>query len=91
MLFKTEQNTEMDTLFKHWLIVNINFCLKNFAIQKLHLDVQMGEFTVGHNTDRTKDSMEALENSLRHLTEQMIHITRQQEFQRVNKYFPALS
>ncbi|XP_005726514.1 transmembrane emp24 domain-containing protein 11 [Pundamilia nyererei] len=49
---------------------------------KLHLDVQMGEFTVGHNTDRTKDSMEALENSLRHLTEQMIHITRQQEFQR---------
>ncbi|XP_030594586.1 transmembrane emp24 domain-containing protein 11 [Archocentrus centrarchus] len=49
---------------------------------KLHLDVQMGEHTIGHSADRTKDSMQSLENTLRHLTEQMVHITRHQGFQR---------
>ncbi|KAM9376911.1 transmembrane emp24 domain-containing protein 11 [Pholidichthys leucotaenia] len=49
---------------------------------KLHLDVQMGEFSTDHQADKTKDSMEILENSLRHLTEQMVYITRQQEYQR---------
>lgn len=61
-----------------------------FATQKLHLDVQMGEHTIGHSADRTKDSMQSLENTLSHLTEQMIHIARHQEFQRVNKCFTAL-
>lgn len=49
---------------------------------KLHLDVQMGEHTIGHNTANTKDNMELLENSLRHLKEQMTYIIRQQEYQR---------
>ncbi|XP_034546513.1 transmembrane emp24 domain-containing protein 11 [Notolabrus celidotus] len=49
---------------------------------KLHLDVQMGEHTIGHNTDKTKDNMALLEDSLRHLIDQMTYITRQQEYQR---------
>ncbi|XP_029137432.1 transmembrane emp24 domain-containing protein 11 [Labrus bergylta] len=49
---------------------------------KLHLDVQMGEHTIGHSTEKTKDNMVLLENSLRHLFEQMMYIIRQQEYQR---------
>ncbi|XP_044061817.1 transmembrane emp24 domain-containing protein 11 [Siniperca chuatsi] len=49
---------------------------------KLHLNVHMGEHSIDPNTDKTKDNMEALENSLRHLIDQMMYITRQQEYQR---------
>ncbi|XP_074530408.1 transmembrane emp24 domain-containing protein 11 [Halichoeres trimaculatus] len=49
---------------------------------KLHLDVQMGEHTIGHDTGKTKDNMASLDNSLRHLIEQMTFIIRQQEYQR---------
>ncbi|XP_022616008.1 transmembrane emp24 domain-containing protein 11-like [Seriola dumerili] len=49
---------------------------------KLHLDVQMGEHTIDPNTDKTKDNMETLENSLSHLIDQMTYIASQQEYQR---------
>ncbi|XP_070769730.1 transmembrane emp24 domain-containing protein 11 [Enoplosus armatus] len=49
---------------------------------KLHLDVQMGEHSIDPNTEKAKDNMEALENSLSHLIDQMMYITRQQEYQR---------
>ncbi|GAA6223447.1 transmembrane emp24 domain-containing protein 11-like [Lates japonicus] len=49
---------------------------------KLHLDVQMGEHSIDPKPDKTKDNMEILENSLRHLINQMMYITRQQEYQR---------
>lgn len=49
---------------------------------KLHLDVQMGENTIGHDTEKTKDNMASLDNSLRHLIDQMTYIIRQQEYQR---------
>ncbi|TNM98880.1 hypothetical protein fugu_013444 [Takifugu bimaculatus] len=56
-----------------------------FAGEKLrfHLDIQMGEHPVDHNSDKTKGSLENLENSLTHLRGQMISILRQQEYQRV--------
>ncbi|XP_078117459.1 transmembrane emp24 domain-containing protein 11 [Sander vitreus] len=49
---------------------------------KLHLDVQMGEHSINPKTDKTKDNMETLENSLSHLIHQMMYIIRQQEYQR---------
>ncbi|CAK6971696.1 transmembrane emp24 domain-containing protein 11 [Scomber scombrus] len=49
---------------------------------KLHLDVQMGEHSIDPNVDRTKHNMESLETNLNHLIDQMMHITRQQEYQR---------
>ncbi|TNN75861.1 Transmembrane emp24 domain-containing protein 11 [Liparis tanakae] len=49
---------------------------------KLHLDVQMGEHSIDPKTDKTKNNMEVLENSLRHLADQMIYITRQQQYER---------
>ncbi|XP_076005295.1 transmembrane emp24 domain-containing protein 11 [Genypterus blacodes] len=49
---------------------------------KLHLDVQMGEHTIDHNTGNTKDNLQTLEYSLRHLIDQMVYITRQQDYQR---------
>ncbi|XP_028272390.1 transmembrane emp24 domain-containing protein 11 [Parambassis ranga] len=49
---------------------------------KLHLDVQMGEHSIDPNTHSTKDNMETLDNSLSHLIDQMVYITRQQEYQR---------
>ncbi|XP_010741242.1 transmembrane emp24 domain-containing protein 11 isoform X1 [Larimichthys crocea] len=49
---------------------------------KLHLDVQMGEHSTDHHAVKTKDNMETLENSLTHLIDQMMYITRQQEYQR---------
>ncbi|XP_042349777.1 transmembrane emp24 domain-containing protein 11 [Plectropomus leopardus] len=49
---------------------------------KLHLDVQMGEHSIDPKKDKTKDNMEILENSIRHLIDQMMYITRQQEYQR---------
>ncbi|KAM9356641.1 transmembrane emp24 domain-containing protein 11 [Symphorus nematophorus] len=49
---------------------------------KLHLDIQMGEHLIDPNTEKTKDNMKTLENSLSHLVEQMMYISRQQEFQR---------
>ncbi|XP_029298177.1 transmembrane emp24 domain-containing protein 11 [Cottoperca gobio] len=49
---------------------------------KLHLDVQMGEHAIEPNMEKTKDNMETLEYSLRHLIDQMMYITRQQEYQR---------
>lgn len=52
---------------------------------KLHLDVQMGEHSINPNAERTKDNMETLENSLKHLIDQMMFITRHQEYQRVKE------
>ncbi|XP_072252438.1 transmembrane emp24 domain-containing protein 11 [Leuresthes tenuis] len=49
---------------------------------KLHLDVQMGEHATGSNADKTKDHLKTLEDSLSHLIGQMLHIIRQQEYQR---------
>ncbi|KAL7394645.1 hypothetical protein ABVT39_001130 [Epinephelus coioides] len=49
---------------------------------KLHLDVQMGEHTIDPNKDKAKENLETLENSLSHLIDQMMYITRQQEYQR---------
>ncbi|XP_045885959.1 transmembrane emp24 domain-containing protein 11 [Micropterus dolomieu] len=49
---------------------------------KVHLDVQMGEHSIDPNTKKTKDNMETLENSLSHLIDQMMYITRHQEYQR---------
>ena len=51
----------------------------------------MGEHSINPKTDKTKDNMETLENSLSHLIDQMMYIIRQQEYQRVNKYFTVLS
>ncbi|KAM8907875.1 transmembrane emp24 domain-containing protein 11 isoform 1-T2 [Spinachia spinachia] len=49
---------------------------------KLNLDVQMGDHPIDRNTDKTKNNLEILENSLRHLLDQMMYITRHQEYQR---------
>ncbi|XP_068563016.1 transmembrane emp24 domain-containing protein 11 [Cebidichthys violaceus] len=49
---------------------------------KLHLDVQMGEHSIDPKPDKTKNNMEVLENSLKHLKDQMMYITSQQEYQR---------
>lgn len=62
----------------------------SIAVQKLHLDIQMGEHPIDPNTEKTKDNMEALENSLKYLIDQMTYITRQQAYQRVNKYVTVL-
>uniref|UniRef100_A0A3B4ASZ7 GOLD domain-containing protein n=1 Tax=Periophthalmus magnuspinnatus TaxID=409849 RepID=A0A3B4ASZ7_9GOBI len=43
---------------------------------KLHLDIQIGEHSIDRNTDKTKDNMEILENSLSHLRDQMLYITK---------------
>nr|XP_046261668.1 transmembrane emp24 domain-containing protein 11 [Scatophagus argus] len=49
---------------------------------KLHLDVQMGEHSTDPSTENTKDNLEILESNLKHLIDQMMHIARQQEYQR---------
>lgn len=49
---------------------------------KLHLDIQMGEHIINHHTKKTKDSMQNLEETLYHLIDQAILITRHQEYQR---------
>lgn len=51
----------------------------------------MGEHLIDHNTKKTKDNMENLENSLSHLTDQIIYIIKHQEYQRVSKYFTVVS
>lgn len=43
----------------------------------------MGEHATDPSALKTRDNMEALENNLVHLTEQMTYIRRQQEYQRV--------
>lgn len=53
------------------------------STQKLHLDVQMGEHSIDPSANRTRDNLETLESSLQHLREQMVFITRQQEYHRV--------
>lgn len=53
-------------------------------MQKLHLDVQMGDHPIDHSVERTKDNMETLERSLNQLIGHIMYISRQQEFQRVN-------
>lgn len=50
----------------------------------------MGEHSINPNTEKTKDKMGALEYSLKHLTDQMMYITRLQAYQRVNKYVTVL-
>ncbi|XP_061747780.1 transmembrane emp24 domain-containing protein 11 [Nerophis ophidion] len=49
---------------------------------KLHLDVQVGEHATDPKTDRTKDNLEMLDNGLQHLIDQMVYITKQQDYQR---------
>ncbi|XP_035983677.1 transmembrane emp24 domain-containing protein 11 isoform X2 [Fundulus heteroclitus] len=52
---------------------------------KLHLDVQMGEHSIDHSVDRTKDNLQTLEENLQHLISQMTHITRLQEYHRMKR------
>ncbi|XP_077433754.1 transmembrane emp24 domain-containing protein 11 [Vanacampus margaritifer] len=49
---------------------------------KLHLDVQIGEHVMNPKVDGTKDNLKTLEYSLQHLIDQMVFITRQQDYQR---------
>lgn len=44
----------------------------------------MGEHIIDHHNEKTKDSMQTLEDVLYHLIDQAILITRHQEYQRVN-------
>lgn len=55
-------------------------------VQKVHLDVQMGEHTIDPNAEKAKDTMKVMENNLQHLIDQMRYISRQQNFQRVSKH-----
>ncbi|CAL8357817.1 unnamed protein product [Merluccius merluccius] len=49
---------------------------------KLHLDVQMGEHPIERGSDQTKDHLLTMDDTLAHLIDQMMYITRQQEHQR---------
>ncbi|XP_029918205.1 transmembrane emp24 domain-containing protein 11 [Myripristis murdjan] len=49
---------------------------------KLHLDVQMGEHSIDPGVEKTKGDLQTMENRLRHLIDQMMYITRHQEYQR---------
>ena len=69
--------------FKHPLHFN--------AVQKLHLDVQMGENAIDPTAERAKDNMVVMESSLRHLIDQIMYIMRQQEYQRVGYYTYPMS
>ncbi|KAM4621529.1 transmembrane emp24 domain-containing protein 11 [Polymixia lowei] len=52
---------------------------------KLHLDVQMGEHSIDPTAEKAKDNLQLMESSLTHLIDQMMYITRQQEYQRVKE------
>uniref|UniRef100_A0A8C2YZ78 Si:ch211-255i20.3 n=1 Tax=Cyclopterus lumpus TaxID=8103 RepID=A0A8C2YZ78_CYCLU len=70
---------------QHYLCFQTNstrFAVFSEERLKLHLDVQMGEHSIDPKTDKTKNHMEILEYSLRHLVDQMMYITSQQEYQR---------
>ncbi len=47
-------------------------------VQKVHLDVQMGEHTIDPNAAKAKDTIKAMEYNLQHLIDQMRYISRQQ-------------
>ncbi|KAG5845390.1 transmembrane emp24 domain-containing protein 11 [Anguilla rostrata] len=49
---------------------------------RLHLDVQMGEHTMDPGTAKAKDTVKTMEYSLQHIIDQMLYISRQQNFQR---------
>lgn len=51
----------------------------------------MGEHIIDHHTEKTKDSMQTLEEILYHLIDQAILITRHQEYQRVNVNLSVMS
>ncbi len=55
-------------------------------VQKVHLDVQMGEHTIDPNAAKAKDTIKAMEYNLQHLIDQMRYISRQLNFQRVGKH-----
>lgn len=50
----------------------------------------MGEHIVDHHTQKAKDNMQNLEESLNHLIDQMMFITRHQTYQRVNMHCPVI-
>ncbi|KAM9835116.1 transmembrane emp24 domain-containing protein 11 isoform 1-T1 [Syngnathus typhle] len=52
---------------------------------KLHLDVQIGEHVMNPKADRTKDNLKTLEYGLEHLIDQMVLITKQQDYQRIGQ------
>lgn len=54
-------------------------------MQKVHLDVQMVEHTIGPNNAKTKDTIESVEFKMQHLISQMQFISRQQDFERVRR------
>ncbi|XP_059919703.1 transmembrane emp24 domain-containing protein 11 [Gadus macrocephalus] len=49
---------------------------------KLHLDVQMGEHPIERGSEKTKENLHTMEESLNHMIDQMMYITRQQDQQR---------
>jgi hypothetical protein len=44
----------------------------------------MGEHSINPSVERHKDTVQTMEYSLEHLRDQILYITRQQDFQRVN-------
>ncbi|XP_077465510.1 transmembrane emp24 domain-containing protein 11 [Stigmatopora argus] len=49
---------------------------------KLHLDVQIGKHVINPKDDRAKDNLKTLDYALQHLVDQMVYITKQQDYQR---------
>ncbi|KAM9512198.1 transmembrane emp24 domain-containing protein 11-like isoform 1-T2 [Salvelinus alpinus] len=69
----------------HWLCMQSNSTrFSVFAGERLriHFDVQMGEHSIDPSVERHKDTVQTMEYSLEHLRDQILYITRQQDFQR---------
>uniref|UniRef100_A0A674DY78 Si:ch211-255i20.3 n=1 Tax=Salmo trutta TaxID=8032 RepID=A0A674DY78_SALTR len=69
----------------HWLCMQSNSTrFSVFAGERLriHFDVQMGEHSIDPSVEIHKDTVQTMEYSLEHLRDQILYITRQQDFQR---------
>ncbi|KAJ8015179.1 hypothetical protein DPEC_G00023450 [Dallia pectoralis] len=69
----------------HWLCMQSNstkFSVYADARLRIHFDVQMGEHSIDPSAGRHKHTVKNIEYNLDHLRDQIIYITRQQDFQR---------
>lgn len=54
-----------------------------FCLKRLHLDIRIGEHFLDESAVQAKDKVNEVHDRLEHLIEQIHHVTREQDYERV--------
>lgn len=74
---------------KELAFFSLPLSLPTFYVQRVHLDISVGEHAVDYQQVQAKDKLSELQLRIRQLLDQVEQITKEQNYQRVTGPFPS--